>query len=546
MLGRTLHEFIFIRACIVPLRYPILPYAALLLASLLGANYAASSSSSSKWLTTAAITTCMAATDLIYALFIWLPYTKRLREPASHPSPSSPADRLALFERCMATIPDFERYVRMWFLGADMADIHRDNVRDFLLWAFFDMGEKDVGRASARDGENYDVEVDQYITRSERLLGRPFKPGRGPAKCLRLTIDSVDTKYRTVWWYAIMAFLDHVTHLSLWFYGFQYYAQPKDKAIFPPRLQQVFASRRSSAGNLSYWHRPHRAEGLPVVFLHGIGIGLWPYVRFLAEITTMRIRGRGRTGVIAIEILPVSFRLTDPPLGKEVFLRQFKQIVNHHAWDKFALVSHSYGSILSTHAMRCPDLQARIPRAVLIDPVSILLHLPDVAYNFTRRAPSTANEWQLWYFASMDPGVAHCLGRYFFWRENAIWADELVGRTAGSESVGVERQEARQVTVCLSGLDLIVDSHAVARYLAEGGQGQQTEHPAWLQGEHGRRDVAGPKAAPISGMGYESHRSAGSGIDILWFPDKDHAQVFDSPRAIARIVGAIWGDDEAR
>ncbi|OHF04667.1 hypothetical protein CORC01_00138 [Colletotrichum orchidophilum] len=540
MLGRTLHEYIFIRACITPLRYPVVPYLALLFACFLGANY---TQFPSRWVTTAGVITCMAATELIYALFIWLPYTKRLREPAKHPSPSSPAERLALFERCMATIPDFERYIRMWFLGADMSDIRRDNVREFLLWAFFDMGEDDIKKASARDGENYDVEVEQYVTRSERLLGRPLKPGRGPAKCLRLTIDSVDTKYRSVWWYAIMAFLDHVTHLSLRFYGFQYYAQPRDKAIFPPRLQQTFASRRSSAGNVSYWHRPHRSEGLPVVFLHGIGIGLWPYVRFLAEITSTMRKGHGQTGVIAIEILPVSFRLTDPPLGKDIFLKQLKQIVNHHAWDKFTLVSHSYGSILSTHAMRCPDLQARIPRAVLIDPVSILLHLPDVAYNFTRRKPSTANQWQLWYFASMDPGVAHCLARYFFWRENAIWADELVGCTAGSESAGDERQEARQVTVCLSGLDLIVDSHAVARYLAEG---VQAGHPAWLQGEHDRRNVAVPKAGPISGMGYESHRSAGSGIDILWFPDKDHAQVFDSPSAITRIVGAIWGDVGAK
>ncbi|WYZ43797.1 hypothetical protein EsH8_VII_000233 [Colletotrichum jinshuiense] len=538
MLGRTFHEYVFIRACIIPLQYPIIPYVLALATCLLGATY---TQSTAQWKTIARIFVGLMSIELLYILFIWLPYTKRLKEPAEHPPLSSPAERRALFDRCMGTVPNYEYYIRMWFLGAEMSDIRRENVRDFLLWAFFDVEERTDGKNHGlRAGEDYDAEVDQYIAHVESQLGASFKPGRGPAKCLRLTIDSVEPRYRTVWWYAIMALLDHATHVLLLLNGFQYYAQSREKAIFPPRMQQIFASRRSSAGNLSYWHRPHQSDGLPVVFCHGIGIGLWPYVRFLAEIA--RGNGKGQTGVIALEILPVCFRLTDPPLGKEVFLRQFKEILDHHAWDKFTLVSHSYGSVLSTHAMRCPELQARIPRAVLIDPVSILLHLPDVAYNFTRRLPTTANEWQLWYFASTDPGVAHCLGRYFFWRENAIWADELVGRRAASESASDERTGERQVTVCLAGLDLIVDTHAVARYLAEG---DRTDHAASLQDEQGRRNVAGPLAGPIRGVESESHRSVKSGIDLLWFPDKDHAQVFDSERGRARIVAVIQGYCEA-
>ncbi|GKT41406.1 uncharacterized protein ColSpa_01587 [Colletotrichum spaethianum] len=532
MLNRTFHEWVFIRTWIILMRYPIVPYTSILTACYLGANY---SQSPARWITTAQVIVGMMLIEVLYIFFIWMPYTRRLKEPAKHPPPSSPTERRALFERCMGTVPDYEYYLRMWFLGAEPSEIRHDNMREFLLWAFFDVEEGSDNKLSPV--ENYDVEVDEYIAYIEKGLGRAIEPGRGRAKCLRLTIDSIEPAFRTVWWYATMALLDHATHVLLLLNGFEYYAQPREKAIFPPRLQQMFASRRTSAGNLSYWHRPHRSEGLPVVFLHGIGIGLWPYIDFLAGISGAK--GKGQTGVIALEILPVCFRLTEPPLGKEVFLEQFKKILDRHMWDKFALVSHSYGSILSTHAMRCPELQARMSRAVLIDPVSILLHLPDVAYNFTRRQPTTANEWQLWYFASTDPGVAHCLGRYFFWRENAIWADELVGRTAESGRACDDRKEARQVTVCLSGLDLIVDSHAVAKYLA--GE-DRAHHPAWLQGEHGQSNVADPKTGPMPDGDFEHHRSAGLGINILWFPNKDHAQVFDSPRGKARITAAIRGE----
>ncbi|TEA12995.1 hypothetical protein C8034_v005508 [Colletotrichum sidae] len=532
MLNRTVHELVFIRVWILLMRYPIIPYISILTACYLGANH---SQSPGQWTTTAWVVSGMVLVELLYVLFIWLPYTRRLKEPAEHPPPSSPADRRALFERCMGTVPNYEGYLRMWFLGAEASEIRRDNVREFLLWAFFDVEEGSDG------GEDYSVEVDEYISYIEAGMGTPFEQGRGRAKCLRLTVDSVEPTYRTVWWYATVALVDHATHVLLLLNGFEYFAQPRDKVIFPPRLQQMFASRRTSAGNLSYWYRPHRSEGLPVVFFHGIGIGPWPYIDFLADVSGRK--GTQQIGVIALEILPVCFRLTEPPLGKDVFLEQFKKILDRHMWDEFALVSHSYGSVLSTHAMQCPDLQARIPRAVLVDPVTILLHLPDVAYNFTRRRPSTANEWQLWYFASTDPGVAHCLGRYFFWRENAVWADELVGRTAAPEhAAGHGRKLTRQVTVCLSGLDLIVDSHAVARYLVKEGR---ADYPAWLQRDHGQNNAAGPDTGFVPGGDCEYHRATGSGVDILWFPNKDHSQVFDSPRGRARIVAAVQGDSGA-
>ena len=109
--------------------------------------------------------------------------------------------------------------------------------------------------------------------------------------------------------------------------------------------------------------------------------------------------------------MPVSFRITGAALDKDEMCSEIFRILQKHGWNKFILASHSYGSVISSQLMHNRKTSSMVGPILLIDPVSILLHLPDVAYNFTCRIPKQANERQLWYFASTDQGVAHTLGR---------------------------------------------------------------------------------------------------------------------------------------
>lgn len=93
-------------------------------------------------------------------------------------------------------------------------------------------------------------------------------------------------------------------------------------------------------------------------------------------------------------------------------------------------------------------------------------------------------------------GVSHTLSRCFFWSENILWKDDLTGR---------------DVTVVLSGKDLIVDTETVGRYLA--GRDLLDGDGSWKQ-------------SPWSGKG----------LEVLWFEHLDHAQVFDRPRDRAKLV----------
>ncbi|KAK7178095.1 alpha beta hydrolase fold family [Paraphaeosphaeria sporulosa] len=134
---------------------------------------------------------------------------------------------------------------------------------------------------------------------------------------------------------------------------------------------------------------------------------------------------------------------------------------------------------------------------LFIDPVSFLLHLPDVAYNFICRKPIRANEHRLYYFASKDMGVSHTLFRRFFWSKNILW----------KEDIGNHR-----VTVVLGGKDLIVDTEVVKAYVTES-----------------------ESVRPAKGS-WEEGVWKGDGLDVLWFPELDQAQVFDKKSTRLRLV----------
>jgi hypothetical protein len=250
-----------------------------------------------------------------------------------------------------------------------------------------------------------------------------------------------------------------------------------------------------------------------------------------------------QVGIIALEILPVSFRITHKALGREELCYEIAQIIYKHfgPTQQFVLVSQSYGTVVTTHMLNDPILAPQIGPIVLMDPVCILLHLPDVAYNFTRRKPVHANEIMLHYFASMDMGVSHTLSRHFFWSENILWKEDLAGR---------------DVTVLLTGRDLIVDTAAVGRYL-------MTETTAGDKDDaHGRREERHSddtyyddaddndddemvkeqlqselKEANVDEWKYREWQ--GKGVEVLWFEELDHGQVIDRPLERKKLVDAI-------
>jgi hypothetical protein len=79
-----------------------------------------------------------------------------------------------------------------------------------------------------------------------------------------------------------------------------------------------------------------------VLFIHGIGIGLYPYTKFMTEINPP-LQGHidseeGQIGVLAVEIMPISFRITHNALGRDEMCIELRQILADHDYDRFVLV----------------------------------------------------------------------------------------------------------------------------------------------------------------------------------------------------------------
>ena len=516
MLNDSRFSLIFIRVCIFGLQAvgPLsLFWTTLLLSVLLTGRTAISE------LPLPGLQAWVAIEALFFLFFKW--YRIHLQREAVHPPLRSREERKQLVEQVRAEIHDVNKFLSGWFRGAHPKNIGREGLKSFLIWVFWE------GRITDDDAE----ELEEYVRVVEKMAGREFPEGHGSARALRLTLDPIEMDVRCLTWYATVMLVEQITFARFWIAGFSYRrTRVAGPWVLPPRPTTLLAGGRSPAKTLSYWYRPHTSKTrLPVLFIHGIGIGLYPYVDTLEAISKQSGVSRddkadGSVGVLAIELLPICSRLTQPIIQRAEFIKQITAILDAHGYDKFVLASHSYGSVFSTYMLTHDALASRISATVLIDPVTILLHMPDVAFNFTVRKPKTANEWQLWYFASKDPGTSHTLGRHFFWNENCLWKSHIKELLDGG----------MRLTVSLASRDLIVDTSAVAKYLLHD---DVPDPVVTANGQpHMKLETHGTDATDDS---WKTKPWTGRGLEVLWCEDLDHAQVFDDKQARAKLVSVI-------
>nr|POF07170.1 hypothetical protein CFP56_31794 [Quercus suber] len=463
---------------------------------------------------------CLAET-LFYAFFLW--YRTHLQREATHPELRSKEQRRELFDNVKRETHDPKLFLQGWFRGANVGDIGRQQMEEFVDWGFFE------GRAKSAGCEE---EVEKYVSEIEEWVGNRFKEGKGTARPLRLTLDPIEMECRSLFWYSLMMIVDSSTHIKMLWWNFEYYYTPATSLhIFPPRpVELVTFSRRSPAKRLSYWLRPHTSKTrLPVLFLHGLGIGLYPNAGFIHELdlalNSTSAKDDGQVGIMVVEILPISSRLTHAIHTRQEFLEQLTQVLDAHDYRRFVLACHSYGSVLTSNILTNPKLVRRVAATLFIDPVTILLHMPDVAYNFTVRQPKKANEWQLWFFAAKDPGVAYTLGRHFFWSENLLWREQIV------EMI----DNGMRVTVSLGSRDLIVDTPAVGRYLMK----HTIPDPVMKQDGRGATHMALDSKGGEKGEEWKNKAWQGRGLEVLWFEGLDHAQVFDTESTRRKLVDVL-------
>ena len=199
MIGTSPAEYFFIRICILFL-HNIAPISALYCIQLLLAQFFHLPTYVEIipyliqiWLTAEAIFFTAVSIPIKYAL-----------EPAPfYHGYISTACREQLFKSCHANVPNLERYLSRWLMVSETEYIRRDNVKDFIRWAFF------TPWYAQKRGQQNKGEVETYVTEIEKLIGRELPPGRMDVKSLGQLLNEADGSHRSLLWYTVR------NHLSM-------------------------------------------------------------------------------------------------------------------------------------------------------------------------------------------------------------------------------------------------------------------------------------------------------------------------------------------
>ncbi|KAE9397158.1 hypothetical protein BT96DRAFT_957969 [Gymnopus androsaceus JB14] len=427
MIGQSFPEYIFIRICIFLLKL-VAPASLFYLFLCLCTRQIIL-----HWLLPFAVL------ESSFYVFVYLPRKKRLQKSIHEAPPLDRAQREALFVKCSQRLSGAPDYPLGWFSSNDLK---RENVVEWILWALFSCGPEDAQ-------ESWNDEIEIYVKKVEELTGMKLEKGRtAVTSSLRLTLDRVNMSHRPFIWYTIVGLVDLITCIRLYAIGFRHYSPSVLGRVFPPRLLTLF-SKPSVTEHISYWYKPHKSLKKDPV------IGLYPYVPFLKEL----IRTNPDMGILLIELVPITMHITSnaiPP--RREMLDALYTTMNSLGISRAVLASHSYGTVIAAHVIRDRDSTSQsitkplITGQLLVDPVCLLLHLPNVAFNFLYRVPRRANEWQLWYFASQDPDIAYTLSRCFFWADNILWKDDLMYLT-GEEEVKDRWSDGSLEVLYYPGLD---------------------------------------------------------------------------------------------
>lgn len=355
----------------------------------------------------------------------------------------------------------FDRRTGCRWPAANVAEIHRGNLAEWMAWAFFHCTPDEVP-AQRRH------ELVQLVDEGAKWAGVEFPTGYNPhVQAMRLTMDPIPSEHRPLVYYIVTALaMPIVNNYNLENLGF----------------------RRHRSGTLWYWLRRGRGRSAqpPIVFCHGVGVNLLPYVHFISELLRQMPKGKD---IFLVSLPHISMRIKeDVPSSAEMVACLRDMLLS---WDHTSahFVGHSFGSIVV--AWMCRNAQETVAVATFLDPVCFLLIKPDVCYNFMYRQPETATQLLMHYFVARELYIAHSLSRNFFWYQNLLWPEEL------------------QVPcmVMLSGEDSIVPAHSVRRYLT-----------GWIE------------------------RQKGNSFRLLWFPNMGHGEMNFGPVGLAackRIVAEM-------
>ncbi|CAI5475668.1 unnamed protein product [Closterium sp. Yama58-4] len=185
-----------------------------------------------------------------------------------------------------------------------------------------------------------------------------------------------------------------------------------------------------------------------VVFVHGLGIGLTPYLGFIG----MMKRTYPNKKFIVAEMPHLAFRLSSASPTIDDIVAGLAEALQTQGLKRATFVGHSYGTfVLAQYVRKHFNTVAALG---LMDPVCFLLCIPKTLLNMIYKTPENIMDGLRWFFCARELQVARSLSRNFDWHACMLWPEEM---------------PRQQSVVLMGGQDQIVPSNHIRTMLTEKG-----------------------------------------------------------------------------
>lgn len=380
---------------------------------------------------------------LVFPLVFAAKFWRLNAQPGPHHAPcNSSYQPRAVFDRFTRDAHKLSKYIcikkmiQTWYHDVPSHLIKRGNVADLLTYGFWFKARKQL------EAEGHGHLPDLLVSELEEAWGVQFEEGHSDIPFMTHIWQDIRCHYRPLIFYAGIEFLFLCKHFAMLAAGF---------------------SCQSHRGQYYYIHGPLPSSKLdgdvtgrnqddsaaPFLFLHGVGLGLLPYARFVFNLVAT-----GRT-VIAVETPHLGMRWVSNVPSEEAVVDVIVEILGRCNVTSASVVAHSYGTFMSSRLVqRHPEL---VHSLVLIDPVCFVMFSGKLVTNFVYQPRSSIITW----LVARDLHHAASVCRQFYWAQLNLWPDQLPNKTlvvlsGKDELVPVEetlvmlREEAPHVSRALS------------------------------------------------------------------------------------------------
>ncbi|KAG0041596.1 hypothetical protein BGZ83_001598 [Gryganskiella cystojenkinii] len=381
------------------------------------------------------------AAEVVFCVMFWKKLARLQEVDRVVKGVGSKAKRTELFQRCLETVghgEEVKRWIEVWFdtgrtsQPAKFEDIGRSNMIHWLAWAFWAAPVEEVFESPSAV-----MELNQMVDTIEVAKNIKFTEGHNPdVDCIRLSLDPVIASHRPLIYYLLVWIANVLASVVLSAFGFTRYESTLSKTHeFEPRIPSTKKHRRSSSHgsprhsldgatapsnrtpvDLAYWYRtPVNPENpVPLVFIHGIGVGIVQYIHLIVALTFIS------RPLILVDVPYVSNKLieTDCMTPDETYFA-IERILKTHSHPKATFFGHSLGTMLCAAVCRASPASSPtsiVAGLILADPICFLTH-HSIARNFAYRIPATASQLVMDLFAAREIGTSWYIMRRFCWNQ---------------------------------------------------------------------------------------------------------------------------------